>query len=103
VSLVYTAQVSCQGVWRKNLISFSARLVELRKNMNWTQQELADKLDMHVRMIQRYESGKIASPENLVKIADYFHISLDYLVGRSDDPSWGNEPKRGERLPDNKE
>lgn len=68
------------------MISFSERLVELRKKVNWTQQELANKLDMHVRMVQRYESGKIASPENLIKIADFFDVSLDYLVGRSDEP-----------------
>lgn len=38
-------------------------------------------------MLARWKGGdNLPSAENLIKLADYFNVSLDYLVGRSDDP-----------------
>lgn len=64
--------------------SFSERLVELRKEKGLTQQQLATALEIHTRGLQNYESGRVPEPSILVKIADYFDVSLDYLMGRSD-------------------
>lgn len=67
--------------------SFSKRLSELRKSKKVTQKELADLLQVAVRTVQYYESEeKRPDYEGLVKLADFFDVTIDYLVGRSDDP-----------------
>lgn len=65
--------------------NFSSRMKELRKERKMTQQELADVFSVRVRTYQGYEYGE-SYPEvaKLITIADYFDVSLDYLVGRSD-------------------
>ena len=62
---------------------FQERLIEQRKLNNVTQRQLADYLQIAQPSYIRYENGK-AEPtlENLVKIADYFDVSVDYLLGR---------------------
>ena len=58
-----------------------------RKELGLTQQQVADTLHIHKQAYQRYESGKVVpSIEFLVKIADAYELSTDYLVGRSDNP-----------------
>jgi Predicted transcriptional regulators len=48
-----------------------------------TQQEIADKLNIHQATYAGYESGKHKpEPETIVKIADIFKVSTDYLLGR---------------------
>lgn len=65
--------------------SFGQRMRELRKERNMTQQSLADIFSAKLRTYQGYEYGE-SYPEvaKLIAIADYFDVSLDYLVGRSD-------------------
>lgn len=65
--------------------NFSLRMKELRKERKMTQQELADAFSVRVRTYQGYEYGD-SYPEvaKLIALADYFDVSLDYLVGRSD-------------------
>lgn len=59
------------------------RLIELRKAINKTQTEIANYLDMQQGSYQKYEVGKAEpSIETLIKLADYYHVTLDYLVGR---------------------
>ena len=64
---------------------FTERLIELRKQNKYTQRCMADKLNMAQPSYIRYEHGT-AEPnfENLVKIADIFDVSIDYLLGRTD-------------------
>lgn len=59
----------------------------IRENNNMTQKECADKLEITLRAWQGYEQG-IREPkyELLCKIADMFHVSLDYLLGREHKP-----------------
>ena len=59
------------------------RLIELRKSIKKTQIELADYLGVTQTSYRRYENGE-AEPniERLIKLADYYHVTLDYLVGR---------------------
>lgn len=63
------------------------RLKELRKARGISQQKLATDLSTNQNTISRYETGE-REPGilELIKIADYFHISIDYLVGRTDNP-----------------
>ena len=65
--------------------SFSSRIKQLRKERKLKQQELADEFSVKLRTYQGYEYGE-SYPEvaKLLAIADYFNVSLDYLMGRSD-------------------
>ena len=63
------------------------RLRELRKQRHITQQKLALELDMSQNTISRYESGeREADYRTLILFADYFDVSIDYLLERTDDP-----------------
>lgn len=67
---------------------FSQRLKTLRKGKKLKQSEVAALLNVTVRHYQEIEYGKIDIPTSkLIILADYFDVSLDYLVGRSDDPT----------------
>ncbi|MDR1630323.1 MAG: helix-turn-helix domain-containing protein [Oscillospiraceae bacterium] len=64
------------------------RLKELRKKKKITQLKLAMDLNTNQNTISRYENGtRQADYATLVKIADYFNVSIDYLLERTDDPT----------------
>lgn len=68
-------------------MTFSERLKELRTMRNLTQKQVADSVNMAPMAYQRYEYGtREPAYQNLIALADYFDVSLDYLAGRSDDP-----------------
>lgn len=61
------------------------RLKELRKEKGISQLKLAMDLSANQNTISRYETGeREADYEMLIKIADYFNVSVDYLLGRTD-------------------
>ena len=61
------------------------RLKELRKEKGITQLQLALALNMSQNTISRYETGeRQAGYDELIRIADYFNVSIDYLLGRTD-------------------
>ena len=68
------------------------RLKELRANSGFTQQEIADNIGMPVTTYRRYEIG-LRNPVNeiLVSIADFFNTSTDYILGRTDNPTFTRE------------
>ncbi len=60
------------------------RLKELRKQKNITQLKLAMDLGMNQNTISRYETGeREADYKTLIAFADYFDVSLDYLLERT--------------------
>lgn len=64
------------------------RVRTLRLGKKYTHQELADLLNMNVRQIARYESGETdATGDAIVRIAEVFQVSTDYLLGRTNDPN----------------
>ena len=64
------------------------RLKELRKRRGISQIKLAMDLNMGQNTISRYENElREADYETLILFADYFHVSVDYLLGRTDDPT----------------
>lgn len=70
----------------KNL--FSSRLLACRKEKGLSQKTLAEILGVSDAAVTMMEKSKRApSFEVLCTLADYFDVSLDYLVGRSDDPT----------------
>ena len=63
------------------------RLNELRKARRITQLKLAMDLNLTQNTVSRYETGeREPGIAELVRIADYFHISVDYLLERTDNP-----------------
>ncbi len=65
------------------------RLKELRKARGLTQQRLAIDLNMNQNSISRYETGeRQADYRTLILFADYFDVSVDYLLERTDNPAY---------------
>ena len=63
------------------------RLRKLRKEKGVSQLRLAVDLNMNQNSISRYENGeRQADYTALIKIADYFDVSIDYLLERTDNP-----------------
>lgn len=63
------------------------RLRELRKQNGISQLKLAMDMSMNQNSISRYENGlRQADYATLIKFADYFDVSIDYLLGRTDNP-----------------
>ena len=64
------------------------RLKELREGRRIYQRELAEILGMSFRGYQNYETGQ-SEPKlaTLIALADYYQVSIDYLVGRTDTPN----------------
>lgn len=66
---------------------FSQRLLSLRKGAKVSQRTLAAEMGLTNPAITYLETAQRSpSFEVLCALADYFDVSLDYLVGRSDDP-----------------
>lgn len=64
------------------------RLKELRKKKGISQLRLATDLNTTQNTISRYETGeRQPGIDELIKIADYFNVSVDYLVGRTENPT----------------
>lgn len=62
---------------------FSERFCKRRKELNLTQQEIAEKLNVGYRTVSHWENGAYPDGELLPKIADVLGVSLDYLFGRN--------------------
>ena len=64
------------------------RLRELRKKRKISQLKLAMDLNTNQNTISRYENlERQADYQTLIMFADYFNVSLDYLLGRTDNPN----------------
>ena len=61
------------------------RIKDLREDRDLRQVDLANATGIDQRTISNYESGK-TNPDSdaLIRMADFFHVSIDYLVGRTD-------------------
>ena len=67
------------------MIKFAERLRELRREKKVTQSKMADFLGIKLRSYQNYEGGsRRPAYEGLVSRAEYFDVTTDYLLGRSD-------------------
>ena len=63
------------------------RMRDLREDRDLKQKEVAAVLGIDQRVYSNYETGKRDIPLRLlVKLADFYHTSTDYLLGRTNDP-----------------
>jgi len=62
-------------------MAISNRLKQLRQEKGWSQEQLARKANIHQKQISSYERGKtLPSTEILIRFAETFDVSLDYLA-----------------------
>lgn len=61
---------------------FAKRLIDLRENKNIFQKDLANILNVEQATVSQWENGKrIPDSETLIKIANYFNVTVDFLIG----------------------
>lgn len=73
---------------------FALRLRELRTSKNLTMESLAKDLNTTRSTISNFENmQRKPSLDMIIRIADYFQVSIDYLVGRTDDPTFHRAKK----------
>lgn len=74
-------------------MTINNKLKELRSAVGLNQSEMAEKLGVSVSSYQKYEREKnsiMPSIEVLIKIAEFFGVSVDYLLGRENQPESDN-------------
>lgn len=68
-------------------MDYIKRIRDLREDNDKTQQEIANVLNTSQTMYARYERGANELPiHHLIKLADYYGVSTDYILGRTDNP-----------------
>lgn len=66
-------------------MSLYRRVRDLREDRDMTQKDVASLLNMQLTVYQRYERGERELPLwAAIKLADFYKVSLDFLVGRSE-------------------
>ncbi|HHI3604973.1 TPA: helix-turn-helix domain-containing protein [Bacillus anthracis] len=61
------------------------RIFELRKEKKLTQEKIGENIGVSKQTVSKYEKGtKIPSRENIEKLADFFNVPTDFLLGKSD-------------------
>ena len=70
-----------------NMLKINEKIKSLRIEKHKTQEEVSERIGINIRSYQRLENGDTKNPslDTLIKLADYYNVSLDYLVGRSND------------------
>ena len=80
------------------MADFSERVTALRKEFRYKQREMAEICGLSLHAYQSYEYHR-SYPDvpGLIRLADFFNVSLDYLVGRSDVREVEKAPKEPEQ------
>ncbi len=82
-------KVHVKVYFMKTVILLKERVYQLRKEAQLSQQQLGDILGLTHKSISMLESGgRGTTIEKLVLLAEFFHVSTDYLLGITDDPTW---------------
>ena len=68
-------------------MDYQRRLRDLREDLDKTQSEIAQVIGTSQTMYARYERGANELPiRHLIRLADYYHVSTDYILGRTNRP-----------------
>ncbi len=72
----------CILVW---VMKMNLRIRDIREDWDLTQQQVAEYLECDQSLYSKYERGERDIPLNsMIKLAEFYHTSLDYLVGLTD-------------------
>lgn len=71
------------------------RIRDLREDRDLRQSDLAKMVGIDQRTISNYETGK-SNPDSdaLIRLADFFNVSIDYLVGRTQQDFYSSQDKK---------
>lgn len=68
-------------------MGFYRRIRDLREDKDWTQRQIANMLEITQPQYNRYEQGYRDIPTDiLIKLAELFNTSTDYILGRTNNP-----------------
>ena len=68
-------------------MEYENRLHDLREDTDYSQREIADKINIHQTTLSKYELGTIDIPTNILKkLAEEYNTSIDYILFLTDDP-----------------
>lgn len=68
----------------ENLVALGTRILELRKRHSMTQEALANEMGVSIGAVSKWETGaSVPDIPMLCALADYFHVSADYMLGRT--------------------
>lgn len=85
--LYYHAQTCMSIGFRRFMANLSVRLKQLKNERNLLQKDIANAIGISLRAYQYYESGERKPDIDILeKLADYFEVSSDYLLSRTDNP-----------------
>lgn len=66
-------------------MNYGNRIAELREKKGWTQEELSSTIGISRAALSHYEKSRRKPDfETLSQLADIFHVSIDYILGRTD-------------------
>ena len=65
---------------------FSSRLRNLRESRSYRQDDIAELFGMNKSAVSQWENGRIPHPTIVAKLADFFNVSTDFLLCRTNDP-----------------
>ncbi|MCL2774048.1 MAG: helix-turn-helix domain-containing protein [Oscillospiraceae bacterium] len=83
------------------MFNFGTHLKEIRLSKNLTQKQLAINIGAGENGVQNYELGRRKPTyDMLIVLADYFDVSIDYLVGRTDNPDINKSKNNKNKLND---
>ncbi len=72
--------------------TFGKRIRSLRESLDLSQQEVSEKIGCSSKVLSNYELGKREPDfEIFVKLCDFFNVTADYLLGRTDNPKYFKE------------
>ncbi|MDB4866900.1 MAG: family transcriptional regulator [Cohnella sp.] len=78
-------------------MNIGSRIALLRDQRGWTQEKLATSLGISRAALSHYEKNRREPDmETLTKVADLFNVTIDYLVGRTDNPHMVLDPDVGQ-------
>ncbi|HEM3608627.1 TPA: helix-turn-helix transcriptional regulator [Streptococcus suis] len=83
--------LSSSGKVDKSMFSTFERIKDLAKKRGISLQNVATDLGFSVNYMYSLKTKKTPSAEHIAKIADYFNVSTDYLLGRTDNPNIAQE------------
>jgi|SRR5690625_521992 len=76
-------------------MKLSNRIIELRKKNNWDREDLAKRLGVSYSTISKYETdNRQPDLKTLERLSDIFDVTVDYLIGKSDDPRFTEKQER---------